>query len=314
MLSKKTIKIISKKIEKFTKHYDDGLFSFDYIILLNDELIKHDIEYYDCSITIFNTNDHLKRMLKFTKNQHNENNGVYNITDSIENLKIYHRLLQDVEDFMGLIDINPIIIQNIFIYSSEVNEPKTNLTESKMNRLAIRTIIKDILMIIKQNKEGGFYLPEDINGEMEYSFTNSKLRYSIELTLIKTDIDGFDVEGYYSSEDDIIEIGIEYNPNTVTTHLYDIVGELNDILAHEMEHVSQHYTGEFELGQESPTDPFEYYTQPHEINAQKKGFQRLSQLKRVPYEKVVRQWFDTHKSTHKLSQQEMDDLIEMLLS
>ena len=314
MFNSKQLKIISSKIEKMTKHYDDGLFSFDYIILLDDTLIKTDIKYYGCSITIFNTNEHLKRMLKFTKTQHDENNGVYNITDSIENLKVYHRLLKEVESFIGIIGLKPLIIQNIFIYSSEVNEPKTNLTESKMNRLALRTIIKDILMIIKQNQEGEFYLPEDINGEMEYSFTNSDINYSIELTLVKKDIDGFNVEGYYSSEDDVIEIGVEYNPRNITKNLYDLVGELNDIVAHEMEHVLQHYTGEFELGQESPTDPFEYYTQPHEINAQKKGFQRLSQLKRVPYEKVVRQWFETHKTTHRLNQEEMDNLIEMLLS
>lgn len=314
MFNSKQLKIISSKIEKMTKHYDDGLFSFDYIILLDDTIIKTDIKYYGCSITIFNTNEHLKRMLKFTKTQHDENNGVYNITDSIENLKVYHRLLKEVESFIGIIGLKPLIIQNIFIYSSEVDEPKNNLTESKMNRLALRTIIKDILMIIKQNQEGEFYLPEDINGEMEYSFTNSDISYSVELTLIKKDVGGFNVEGYYSSEDDVIEIGVEYNPQNITKNLYDLVGELNEILAHEMEHVSQHNSGEFELGQESPTDPFEYYTQPHEINAQKKGFQRLSQLKRVPYEKVVRQWFNTHKSTHKLNQEEMDSLIDILLS
>jgi hypothetical protein len=314
MYNSKQLKIISSKIEKITKHYDDGLFSFDYIILLNDGLINHDIEYYDCSITIFNINDHLKRMLKFTKTQHDENNGVYNITNSIEKLKVYHRLLKEVESFIGIIGLKPLIIQNIFIYSSEVDEPTNNLTESKMNRLALRTIIKDILMIIKQNQEGEFYLPEDINGEMVYSFTNSDISYSVELTLIKKDIDGFNVEGYYSSEDDVIEIGVEYNPQNITKNLYDLVGELNEVLAHEMEHVSQHYSGEFELGQESPTDPFEYYTQPHEINAQKRGFYRISKLKRVPYEKVVRKWFDTHKSIHKLNQEEMDRLIDILLS
>lgn len=314
MYSSKQLKKFSSKIEKITRSYDDGLFSFDYIILLSDELIKTDIKYYGCSIVIFNTNEHLKRMLKFTKQQHDENNGVYNITDSFENLKLYHRLLNDVEKFIGMLDLKPLIIENIFIYSSEVDEPKNNLTESKMNRLALRTIIKDILMVIKQNQEGSFYLPEDINDEMEYSFTNSDISYSVELTLVKKEIDGFNVEGYYSSDDDVIEIGVEYNPKNITKHLYDLVGELNEVLAHEMEHVSQHYSGEFELGQESPTDPFEYYTQPHEINAQKKGFRRISKLKRVPYEKVVRQWFDTHKSTHKLNQEEMDNLIDILLS
>lgn len=314
MYNSKQLKKFSSKIEKITRSYDDGLFSFDYIILLSDELIKTDIKYYGCSIVIFNTNEHLKRMLKFTKQQHDENNGVYNITDSFENLKLYHRLLNDVEKFIGMLDLKPLIIENIFIYSSEVDEPKNNLTESKMNRLALRTIIKDILMVIKQNQEGSFYLPEDINDEMEYSFTNSDISYSVELTLVKKEIDGFNVEGYYSSDDDVIEIGVEYNPKNITKHLYDLVGELNEVLAHEMEHVSQHYSGEFELGQESPTDPFEYYTQPHEINAQKKGFRRISKLKRVPYEKVVRQWFDTHKSIHKLNQEEMDNLIDILLS
>lgn len=314
MLSTKLLQIISSKLEQITHQYDDGLFSFDYIILLDDTIIKNDINYYGCSVTIFNTNDHLKRMLKFTKSKHDENNGVYNITKSIENLKIYHRLLDEVESFTRMIDIKPIIIENIFIYSSEVNEPKTNLTEAKMNRLALRTMIKDILMIIRENGEGNFYLPEDLDGELEYTFSNSKINYSIELTLLKSDIEGFEVEGYYSTEDDVIEIGVNYNPNNITQNLYDLVGELNEVLAHEMEHVSQHNSGEFELGGEQPTDPFTYYTQPHEINAQKKGFQRISKLKKVPYEEVVKKWFETHKTTHKLNQDEMDRVIEILLS
>lgn len=314
MYNSKQLKIISSKIEKITKHYDDGLFSFDYIILLDDTLIKTDIKYYGCSITIFNTNEHLKRMLKFTKDQHDENNGVYNITDSIQNLKIYHRLLMDVGSLTKIIEIKPIIIENIFIYSSEVDEPKNNLTESKMNRLALRTIIKDILMIIRENGDGNFYLPEDLDGELEYSFTNTDIKYSVELTLIKSDIEGFEVEGYYSSEDDIIEIGVKYNPKTITKNLYDLVGELNEILAHEMEHVTQHYSGEFDLSVTPPTDPFEYYSQPHEINAQKKGFKRISKLKKVPYKTVVRQWFDTHKTTHRLNQEEIEGIINLLLA
>ena len=53
-----------------------------------------------------------------------------------------------------------------------------------MDKKAIRTIVKDILGIIKTNKKGEFSLPEDINDEMVYDFSKIK-NFSINLIIVK---------------------------------------------------------------------------------------------------------------------------------
>ena len=50
-----------------------------------------------------------------------------------------------------------------------------------------------------------------------------------------------------------------------------MVGEINELIAHELEHAYQEYYGEFDRDyddEEEIEDPYEYYTQEHEIPAQ----------------------------------------------
>ena len=83
-----------------------------------------------------------------------------------------------------------------------------------MNRLAIRTIIKDIITIVKNNNGGFFKLPEDINDEPFYNFRNTKIKYDIELTIELSDkVDSFILNGDYIPNEEIIELYLIYNPN-----------------------------------------------------------------------------------------------------
>jgi len=188
------------------------------------------------------------------------------------------------------------------------------LTESKMSRIAIRTVVKDIIKIIKDNEEGEFNLP--IDGD-EYSFTNSPVDFRVELYLVQNnDIKNFNTEAYSVSSVDIIEIGVEYNPNLIEKQLYDLVGELNDIVAHEIEHILQSHRGEYEIDDdiEEIKDPLKYYTQSHEISAQIKGFKRLSKLRKKPFEEVVLNWFDTHSDIHTLNEKDKNTVIKTIIS
>ena len=53
------------------------------------------------------------------------------------------------------------------------------------------------------------------------------------------DVDDFIVDGNYWGSDDIIEIIIDYNPDVKSKILYDLVGELNQVVAHEIRHIDQ---------------------------------------------------------------------------
>jgi hypothetical protein len=187
---------------------------------------------------------------------------------------------------------------------------KSLILERMEYRGALRTIIKDIINIYKTEEEGEFYLPEYFDeDEFEYSFPN--LNISIEL-IIEQDptIDTFKTNAAIWREDDIVTIVIKYNPNVKEKILYDLIGRLNESLAHELRHYKQKRLGTHDLDVEEPEDPLEYYTQSHEIDAQISGFDRLSKLSRRPFEDVMREWFDNNQDIHRLN----DDQVEIVIS
>jgi hypothetical protein len=93
-----------------------------------------------------------------------------------------------------------------------------------------------------------------------------------------------------------------------------LAGELNEVLAHEMEHSKQEYHGEFERVVNEPDTSLEYYTQAHEITAQYQGFNRLSKLRKVPMDVVVNDWFETHRDIHGLTPDEEQHVITQILN
>lgn len=183
---------------------------------------------------------------------------------------------------------------------------------SRISKIAVRTTVKDILNIIKKGQEGEFYLPDENGGE--YSFTNLPFKYSVNLSLeIDNELSGYQMNGDFSSDDDVIEIIVKYNPKTLKKNFYNIIGELNDIIAHELEHGFQ-YNRDGHTYQEPPTESFEYYTQPHEITAQRVGFRRVAKLRKLPFNDVVRNWYEDHKDIHGLTDDEMDKVIKIILN
>jgi len=323
VLPKKVIDSINKKLVKKHFKFKKNYYSFDYMFQFLPDNKKmrrmgNWTEFYTISVTIFNLNETFKKVLTLFKNSNfdfNENNGIMDIMDLMYQLYMLGQIEQEILEFLEPLQIKHFKIDQILVYSSELELDTKQLNEIRMNRQAIRTIVKDILNTVKEKKEGNVYLPEDITGELEYEFLNTKQSYSVELTLVTNNIiGGYKIEGNYSPDDDVIEIGIEYNPNTITKQLYELAGELNEVLAHEMEHSTQEYYDEFDRVEQEPDTPIEYYTQEHEIPAQYQGFKRLSKLRKVPMEVVVNDWFDTHRDIHGLTPDEEQQVITQILN
>jgi hypothetical protein len=203
-------------------------------------------------------------------------------------------------------------VENLEVATDEVN----NLLEGKMNRHAIRTIVKDIVKVLKTEGDGEYTLPEDISDDMTYSFINGPKNLTVELEIRPNkDVKSFLVNGNYVKHEDTIEVLIVYNPNgDIKKMMYDIIGELNDLIAHELEHYNQYTTGEYDFeDDEKSEESLHYYTKPYEIKAQVKGFKRLSKVRRLPLESVIRNWFDTHQDIHTLNQRDQETVIDTLL-
>jgi hypothetical protein len=191
---------------------------------------------------------------------------------------------------------------------------KSILLEDNRNRDVIRTIVRDIVQAFKDNDEGEFYLPEDVSGNHYYNVPKLSSEIVIELTIEPdSEIDDYMINAEYFRDVDIFGITILYNPDNKQRSLYGIVGELNEVIAHELRHVHQKTKGTYDLSVEEPEDPYLYYTQPHEVDAQVHGFKRMSQITRKPFEELVKNWFDTHKDLHGMNDDDVKKVTQILI-
>ena len=121
------------------------------------------------------------------------------------------------------------------------------LLEDNRRRSVIREIVRDIIKVFKSEDDGEFYLPNYFDEEKDfYTFKEMKVYLSVELQIVKNrSIQSFAINAEYLHEDDIIIVRIEYNPEVKIQIMYDLVGELNELIAHEIRHVDQNIKGTY---------------------------------------------------------------------
>lgn len=319
MLTEKQINRINKLLSTRTFKYTGEIISgyptpadIDYKFKITGykEMISVG-DYYDYAlldVVITGLNDKFSQLL-FTPEPTEQGQM---IAKSFENrlYKFYSDLNLEMTNFLRIFDgdIRTTIDSLTFDVQKPINESKM----SRMSRNAVRTTVKDILNIIKNKQKGVYNLPGE-NGE-EYSFSNLPFTYSVNLSVnLDENIDGYQIGGYFSSDDDIIDIDIEFNPKTLRKNAYNIIGELNDIVAHELEHGFQYIT-EGKTYKTPPSDSFGYYTQLHEVKAQRVGFRRVAKLRKLPFNEVVKDWFEDHKDIHGLNENEVDKVIQIIIN
>ena len=196
----------------------------------------------------------------------------------------------------------------------EIN--KKILVEGYKYDSLIRQIVKDIITTYKMEDDGTFFLPEELSNDEEYEteYTLNNLGVSVELTIEESnDVDDFIANAYFVRKEDVIEVKIIYNPEKKEEIIFNLIGELNELIAHEVRHLHQKYTGSHDLDVEDDRPSFEYYSSPEEIDAQVYGFRRMKKITRRPFEELVRNWFKTHKFLHNLNSDEQEEIIKMIL-
>lgn len=318
--------LTDQEINRLNKFLENKTFNYQGLMIFNTKTMvdldyKFEIlgykqmisvgEYYDymkISLTIFNFRDKLSQLIFHSSGTKEQEFWRSFFDDNLFFFK--QQILEDITNI--LINFEP----DIRITIGEINidlPEKENIQEQKMTRYAIRNVVKDIVKILKTEGEGEFTLPDNDYGG-GYEFNRFPVEFSVDLYVNYDDsFNGYKLNAQYSQEDDTVEISIVYNPSDLKTSLYDIVGELNEVLAHELEHSLQGYRGEFDMDDEEETDSLKYYLQAHEIPAQVAGFKRLSKLRKVPFESVVRNWFKTHGEFHHLNNDEQEIVINKLL-
>ena len=296
-------------------HYDlegENDFDFKFQLLGYKKMISVG-EYYNylkVSVTLLNFRDELSKIIFLKRGNNGEfinkyfKNNMYHFNRSLSN---------EIRIIMKMFEPDArITIESIAV---ESGTEKESLKEQKMTRQPIREIVKSIVKLFKENDEGEFVLPEDLGDEeMVYAFKKIKTNFTVELVIEQNPyIKGFFVDGNLWRDDDTIEIIIEYNPEDKRKILYDLVGKVNEVLAHEIRHIIQGEKGMFDLDVPEEEDPYKYYTQPHELDALNYGFKRLSRITKKPLEVVVNDWFNTNKDIHRMNDNEVNKVVQKIL-
>jgi hypothetical protein len=188
---------------------------------------------------------------------------------------------------------------------------KTNLEKLE---IITDALVSDIVNLLKKNVSGYYYLPEETTEEALYIFGDDINALTLEVHIHKSvDQPQSEVDGEYYNNENTIKVEILYNQNEgILKVLDDIIPELHELITHEVVHFLQEESG-YKFPNKVPKKPFNYYSQPHELEAQIKGFEKRSKVSSTEIKKVMKAWFKKYPQKHNLTTKEVNKLISKLL-
>lgn len=199
--------------------------------------------------------------------------------------------------------------ENVVIDDIKVTAAFQTLQEQKVPALAIRTVIRDIITVLKSGKTDEAMLPYDLRGEETYQIMNFP-EFDVFLDIRQVDFEeipsgaDYSITSSYVSEGQQLQILILYVPDRLNKSMSSIVGNLNDDIAHELQHMRQDNEGRLDLGTYRGSK-LGYFLQPDELEAQYYGFKRKSKLMGVPVTDLIDDWFETNAERFKLSNKDV---------
>jgi len=198
---------------------------------------------------------------------------------------------------------------------NEVEPKKMNeslIVEGELDKLT-RKLVQDVVQFFKHQRKGEFGLPEDLGkDEMVYTYPGFD-GFSIFLDLqLSDDVETVDVDGDLYYGDDLMYLTIISNPNAGYTILDELTKELNEVIRHELEHIKQHEQG-YKFPNKEPKSPEKYYTQQHELEAQRAGFNKRAKSENADFETLVRTWFQKNPHKHTLNPKQQEKVIQQIL-
>tara|TARA_R110002020_G_scaffold211589_2_gene417825 strand:+ start:2450 stop:4318 length:1869 start_codon:yes stop_codon:yes gene_type:complete len=238
------------------------------------------------------------------------------------NDEILEQILEDptdINNYPGYGQLEQIL--QMIIFSSGGPDLPTSLQEQtnylqKKGEQSTRKVVSHILKIIKEPEvEEEFYqLPDyfsGIDGDM-YEFGD--LEFSVYLNVVEYDSldEPFIVDAEMGGDyDDEIYVTITVGPNFSTQDYKDLQMILNDYIRHEVEHIIDATEGG-DIESPEGLSPYDYYMQPHEVRAQKAGFNRRAKLEKKPVEDIIHDYLEYRQKVDKLSDREKNNLIRTL--
>ena len=202
--------------------------------------------------------------------------------------------------------------QNIVIDEIEIRdkfEDDKPITEQKVPALAIRTVIRDIITVLKSGETDEVMLPYDLRGEETYQIMNFP-EFDVFLDIRQVDFEeipsgaDYSITSSYVSEGQQLQILILYVPDRLNKSFSSMIANLNDDVAHELQHMRQDNEGRLDLNTYRGSK-LGYFLQPDELEAQYYGFKRKSKSMRIPMTDLIDDWFENNAQRFKLSDKDV---------
>jgi hypothetical protein len=198
-------------------------------------------------------------------------------------------------------DLN-VIVTSIKPVLDTKNKNTEPIMEQRTNRNKVREIVRNISFDLKNDLHStrmkniglydvGFDDPIDVELYVNYPVVfDKRKRNKKNQELLKP----YNVEGHWDDDVYAIRIIVNIDSQADLSMMYDLIGELNDVVTHELEHVNQSKGG-YEFPEKEYEQNKRYYLQQHEIEAQVVGFKRKAKLQKRPIEEVIREYFERRK-------------------
>ena len=202
--------------------------------------------------------------------------------------------------------------ENVVIDDIEIRhnfEDDTTITEQKVPALAIRTVIRDIITVLKSGETDEVMLPYDLRGEETYQIMNFP-EFDVFLDIRQVDFEeipsgaDYSITSSYVSEGQQLQILILYVPDRLNKSFSSMIANLNDDVAHELQHMRQDNEGRLDLNTYRGSK-LGYFLQPDELEAQYYGFKRKSKSMRIPMTDLIDDWFENNAQRFKLSDKDV---------
>jgi len=249
----------------------------------------------------------------------NENKKLFTDTNIKElTHKFKNKDPKDLNNYESLIELNN--ITNKLFKNSQLHE---EVYMSKIAEKATRDVVRDIFEVVTvfEGGEDYFILPDyytDKDGD-EYKY--GELEFNVEVNIIEIEPrvvkepQKFILDSAMGGEYDntiYVDIILSSNFNEEDYESLQIV--LSEYIRHEIEHLLQIIDPKRPdiIDKEDTMSPFDYYSQQHEVDAQKVGFERRAKMEDKSVEEVIKDYLEYRQGIDNLTEKEKQQLIVKL--
>ena len=227
--------------------------------------------------------------------------------------KFKNKDLHNLNNYESLIELNQ--ITNKLTKKSKLHE---EVYMSKIAEKATTDVVRDIFEVVTlfEGGEEYFLLPDYYTDQDGDNYSYGELEFNVEVNIIENhQEENFVLDSAMGGEDDdTIYVDIVLSSKFSDKDYESLQIVLSEYIRHEIEHILQTIDSDRPdiVDKDNTMSPFDYYTQQHEVDAQKVGFERRAKMEDKSVEEVIQDYLGYRQSIDNLSDTEKQELIGKL--